>query len=119
YIAQALVHGADKPYNVALIVLDMPAVKGWASQHGVNGDEAALMKDAKVRELIGKELAHYSEDWKGYERVRNFAFLEEEFTTANDMLTPSLKLKRRNALKKYEGRIAALYAGAKADAAAG
>jgi long-chain acyl-CoA synthetase len=119
YIAQALVHGADKPYNVALIVLDLPAVKGWAEQQGLPTDDASLLKDARVRELITKELARYSEDWKGYERVRNFAFLEEEFTTANDMLTPSLKLKRRNALKKYEGRIAALYANGQADAAAG
>jgi len=33
----------------------------------------------------------------------------EDFTTANDMLTPTLKLKRRNVLAKYRGVLESLY----------
>jgi long-chain acyl-CoA synthetase len=109
FIAQALVHGADRPYNVALIVPDLAAVKGWASEQGLPADGPELLKNEKVKALIGKELERWSEDWKGYERVKKFELLAEEFTTANDMLTPSLKLKRRNALKRYEPNIQALY----------
>jgi long-chain acyl-CoA synthetase len=109
YISQALVHGADKPYNIALIVPDLGAVKGWASEQGLPADGAELLRNERVRELIKKELDRWSEDWKGYERVRKFELLEEEFTTANDMLTPSLKLKRRNVLKRYDPKIQALY----------
>jgi long-chain acyl-CoA synthetase len=109
YIAQALVHGADKPYNVALIVPDFAALQSWATEQGLSSVVAELLKNQKVKELIGSELERWSADWKGYERVKKFELLDEEFTTANDMLTPSLKLKRRNVLKRYEGRIAALY----------
>jgi long-chain acyl-CoA synthetase len=109
YIAQALVHGADKPYNVALIVPDLAALKSWASEQGLPAEDGELLQNQRVRELIGKELERWSEDWKGYERVRRFDLLAEEFTTANDMLTPSLKLKRRNVLKRYEPQLRALY----------
>jgi long-chain acyl-CoA synthetase len=109
YISQALVHGADKPFNVALIVPDFIALKGWAEQQGLNADVGNLLKDPKVRDLINAELDRWSADWKGYERVKKFDLLGEEFSTTNDMLTPSLKLKRRNVLKKYEDVIAGLY----------
>jgi long-chain acyl-CoA synthetase len=33
----------------------------------------------------------------------------EDFSTGNDMLTPSLKLKRRNVLARYGEQIEALY----------
>jgi long-chain acyl-CoA synthetase len=109
FISQAVVHGADKPFNVALIVPDLAAVKGWAAEQGLSSDPMDLLQNEKVRELIKKELERWSEDWKGYERIRKFELLDEEFTTANDMLTPSLKLKRRNVLKKYDPKIKALY----------
>jgi long-chain acyl-CoA synthetase len=109
YIAQALVHGADKPYNVALIVPDLAALKSWATEQGLPQETSALLKEKRVQELIGTELERWSVDWKGYERVRKFELLGEEFTTANDMLTPSLKLKRRNVLKVYEKQLADLY----------
>jgi long-chain acyl-CoA synthetase len=109
YIAQALVHGADKPYNVALIVPDFATLKGFAAENGLPSELPDLLKQQRVRELIGGELEKWSGDWKGYERVKKFELLDEEFTTANDMLTPSLKLKRRNVLKKYGPTLESLY----------
>jgi len=107
FIAQAMVHGANRPYNVALIVPDMGALKEWGQAHGVAGDK--LLEAEPVRKLFADELAQHSGGWKGYERVQKFALLDEEFTTANDMLTPTLKVKRRNVMKRYEDRIASLY----------
>jgi long-chain acyl-CoA synthetase len=107
FIAQAMVHGADKPYNVALLVPDRPALANWAEQNGVGADK--LLDDDRVKKLFADELARQSSEWKGFERVRKFALLSEDFTTANDMLTPTLKVKRRNVLKRYGDRIQSLY----------
>jgi long-chain acyl-CoA synthetase len=41
--------------------------------------------------------------------VQDFALISEDFTADNGMLTPSLKLKRRNVLEKYGPMIDALY----------
>ena len=48
-------------------------------------------------------------DWKSYERVKKFIIADEEFTTANDMLTPTLKVKRRNVIKRYGADLDKLY----------
>jgi len=97
FIAQVMLHGSDKPYNVAIIVPNMQ-----------NAGE--LVKDAKkLREVIAAELDKYSSDWKSYERVKKFIVADEEFTTANDMLTPTLKVKRRNVIKKYGADLDKLY----------
>jgi long-chain acyl-CoA synthetase len=97
FIAQVMLHGSDKPYNVAIIVPNMQ-----------NAGE--LVKDQKkLREVIAAELDKYSSDWKSYERVKKFIVADEEFTTANDMLTPTLKVKRRNVIKKYGADLDKLY----------
>ncbi len=95
YILQIYVDGANRPYNVALVVPDREAVQKWATEHGLSGDLDELVKREEVRSLIAGELDRFSQDFKGYERVRNFALITEEFSTENGFLTPSLKLKRR------------------------
>ena len=72
----------------------------------------ALLAAPGVRELYEKELDQYSHDvFKGFEKVRNFRFVAEEFSTDNDMLTPTLKLKRRNVIKAYQGLLDEMYVG--------
>jgi long-chain acyl-CoA synthetase len=109
FISQVMVHGADKPYNVAVIVPNFENAKKWANGNGVDADAKALLASPRMRELIAAELDKYSTDWKSYERVKRFLLLPEEFTTGNDMLTPTLKVKRRNVLKRYGSDIDKLY----------
>ena len=110
FISQVMVHGADKPYNVAVIVPNFENAKKWAADKGVDADAQKLLSSPQMRELIAAELDKYSTDWKSYERVKRFLLLPEEFTTGNDMLTPTLKVKRRNVLKRYGSDIDKLYA---------
>jgi long-chain acyl-CoA synthetase len=62
-----------------------------------------------VHRLFEEEIARQSGEFKQFEKIRRFALIREDFTTENDMLTPSLKLKRRVVLKRYGQRIMALY----------
>jgi long-chain acyl-CoA synthetase len=48
-----------------------------------------------------------------YERVREFRLVPEEFTQEAGELTPTLKLKRRVLLAKYEDLIGGMYAATK------
>src|SRR5207302_9579200 len=109
FIQQAVVFGADKPYNVALLVPDLGAVEEWAKAHGITAEKSQLLEHPEVRRLFTGELDRYSEDWKGFERVKKFMITAEPFTQENGMLTPSLKLKRRIVMAKYEERLRALY----------
>jgi len=110
YVTNVMVYGDNRPHNVALVVANHDAVKSWADKegHALSGGEAWL-EDAKVRELLSKEIEKYSEKFKGFESVQDFAVIDSDFTTENGMLTPSLKLKRRTVLEKYGPLLDALY----------
>jgi len=107
YIANVMVFGSNKPFNTALIVPDMDSLKKWATSNGVSGD---LTGDAKVQELMAQELDEHSSGFKQFEKVRKFKLIAEDFSTENDMLTPTLKLKRRVVLKSYGDDLEGLYA---------
>ena len=110
FVANVFVHGSNKPYNVALIVPDFEVLKDWALEQGLSETEpAALIKNDKVIDKIREEIESKSQGFKGYERIKNFALIEEDFTTENSMLTPSMKLKRRVVLKKYGELVESLY----------
>lgn len=107
YIANVMIFGANKPYNVALVVPDLPALKKWAAEGGVSLDDVG--SSAPVRELLEGEIAAHSKSFKRYELPKKLVITGEEFTTDNGMLTPTLKLKRRNVLKVHGDAIEALY----------
>jgi long-chain acyl-CoA synthetase len=108
YIANVFLYGDNRPHNVALVVPDLPALETHARQAGrALGDP---LHDAEVRALIRSELERLSADFKGYERPRGFALALEDFTTANGLLTPTLKLKRQAVLERHRAQIEALYA---------
>jgi long-chain acyl-CoA synthetase len=111
FILNAMIYGDNRPYNVALVVLDAEAVKQWAQGEGLSfKDDAELCASARVKSRVMAEVEKYSTEWKGFEKLKTVTLTTDDFTTANDLLTPSLKLKRRVAWQHYGAQIAALYA---------
>jgi long-chain acyl-CoA synthetase len=120
YIANAMVYGDNRIFNVALVVPDMESLKKWAEGQGVATDSAEkLLENSKVRELMMGEVEKYSAEFKGFEKIKRITLTAEDFTTQNDMITPSMKVKRRVVWQKYGPQIEALYndASAKEEAA--
>ncbi len=62
--------------------------------------------------MCWKEIDRHSRDFKGYEQIRSFVLTPDPFTTDNDLMTQTLKIKRRNVVTRYKQDIAALYAAA-------
>lgn len=109
YIAQVMLYGFNKPHNIAVVVPDFETLEKWAKQKGVDASHDALLRNPEVEELMKSEIVKFATDLKGYERPYRVLLVREEFSPENDMLTPSLKLKRRNVLAQYEQEIEALY----------
>lgn len=111
YIAQAMLYGFNKPHNVAVVVPDFESVAKWATEQGISDtSNEGLATNPKVEALILEEIEKYAGNFKGYERPKQVLLLNHEFSADNDMLTPTLKLKRRNVLETYETQIEDLYA---------
>jgi long-chain acyl-CoA synthetase len=63
-----------------------------------------------VRERIQDELDDVNSAFESYEQIKQFRIVGEEFTEDNDMLTPTMKKKRRNIVERYGDEIDSMYA---------
>jgi long-chain acyl-CoA synthetase len=111
FVANVMIYGDNKPFNVALVVPNLDTLKEWARTHGL-GDkrDEELLANERVQAKMKEELDRVSVDFKGYERVRKFTLIAEDFTLANDMLTPKLSVKRRNVMRRWGQELERLYA---------
>ncbi len=109
-ISQVLVVGDGKPFIGALVTLDPEMLPGWLANHGLpplTVEQAA--RDERVLAAIDRAVTRANEAVSRAESIRKFAVLTEEFTEANGLLTPSLKIKRKPAVERFSKEIAELY----------
>ncbi|MCA9606262.1 MAG: AMP-binding protein, partial [Myxococcales bacterium] len=109
FINQAFIDGTNKPFNVALIIPDAPALTKWATENGISGDLAALCEHERVQALLRQEIDKHSSEFKQFEKIKRFAVIPEEFTVENGLLTPKMSVKRRKVVEQYGDRMASLY----------
>jgi long-chain acyl-CoA synthetase len=109
-VEQAMIFGLNKPYTVCVIVPDFVVMEKVAKEKGLPTDKNEFVKNPAVIKLYEDEINnHLKKSFASYEIPKKLLILSEGFTTENGMLTPTLKLKRREVLKKYQGMIDALY----------
>ena len=118
-IDQIMVMGDDEKFVSALCVPNFEGVERWAEREGVDlpEDPAAICENEEVQRWIAEEIIEVNEAFSKHERIKEFRLVPDEWTPENDLLTPSLKLKRRNILDRYEERVREIY-GREATAAA-
>jgi long-chain acyl-CoA synthetase len=111
-IGQALAFGDERPYVVALLVLDGEGAPAWAKANGIEaGSLAELTEHPKVLETVAAAVASANERLARVEQVKRWRLLPAEWTIEGEELTPTLKLKRRVVQAKYADAIDALYGG--------
>jgi long-chain acyl-CoA synthetase len=107
FIANIVLYGANKPHNVAVVVVEKDAIARWATETGISvGD---VCSDHRVRRLLQDELDRLGAPFKSFERVKGVLVIDEDFTPDNGLLTPKLSVKRREVVKKYQAQLDALY----------
>src|SRR6478735_2082636 len=107
YVLNVMLYGDNKPYNVALVVIDEAAALAWAQKHGHRLTDP--LSDPALKKLVLSELEALAQGFKGYEKPRDVLLSKEDFTQENGLLTPSLKVKRKKVLEKYGAALEALY----------
>ncbi|MFF3504665.1 AMP-dependent synthetase/ligase [Streptomyces sp. NPDC003247] len=112
-IGQALVHGDNRSYLVALLVLDAEAAPAWATAHGIEAGTglADLAAHPAVRAEVERAVAAANSRLNRTEQVKRYTLLAEEWGPATGELTPSLKMRRRVIREKYGAALDGLYEG--------
>eukprot|EP00934_Nitzschia_sp_Nitz4_P008682 Nitzschia sp. Nitz4//scaffold22_size323478//280954//283102//NITZ4_000583-RA/size323478-augustus-gene-0.212-mRNA-1//1//CDS//3329543165//8672//frame0 len=107
FIAQIVLVGANRPYNVALIVPDWAVIR---THLGIdeNVSEEDVSNDHRVKDLIDEEIKAHCACRKKFEIPLKWAFVAP-FTIANNMLTPKMSIRRHNVTKAYDSLISSLY----------
>ncbi|WP_181804902.1 AMP-dependent synthetase/ligase [Streptomyces shenzhenensis] len=110
-IGQAMVHGDNRSYLVALLVLDAEAAPAWAAANGVeaDGQPAGLVRHPAVRAEVDRAVAAANTRLNRTEQVKRYALLAEEWGPATGELTPSLKMRRGVIRDKYAAELSKLY----------
>ena len=110
-VSQCLVIGDRQPFIAALVTIDEESFPAWKEQHGkpAGATVADLRNDADLRAAIEGAIAEANAAVSKAEAIKVFRILPGDFTEANGMLTPSLKVKRAVVVKEYADEIAAIY----------
>ncbi|HDP24559.1 MAG TPA: long-chain fatty acid--CoA ligase [Deltaproteobacteria bacterium] len=113
FVQNALIYGANRPYNICLIIPDPVALDGYAQKHDLPRDVQALVERDDIRSMItGEILEALKGKYGSYEIPRKFIFVVEPFTLENGMLTQTMKIKRKVIVEKYTDLIESAYRGA-------
>ena len=108
-IAQAMVHGDKHPHLVALLVPEEGYAQAWAKQNGKPNDLSVLAKDPAFQQAMAAGVERANAMLNNLERIRKFAVVDAPFTTENEMLTASLKIRRHKIREKFRATLEALY----------
>ncbi|KAL4894635.1 hypothetical protein BDV59DRAFT_175858 [Aspergillus ambiguus] len=122
YLAQGYIHGDSvQTFLVGIFGVQPDMFAPFASKvlgRTIQESEIPTVLDnEKIRKAVLKDFDRVAKKHKlaGYERVKNCALMMEPFTVENNLLTPTLKLKRPPTTKKYRQLLDELYAAANAE----
>ena len=109
-VSQVLVVGDGRPCIGALVTLDAEMLPLWLASHGLEDmDPVEAAQDPRIRAALERAVARANEAVSRAESIRTFTVLPGDFTVANGLLTPSLKVRRAQARERFAEEIDALY----------
>jgi long-chain acyl-CoA synthetase len=109
-IDQMLVVGEGRDFLTALVVPDIDTLRSIASESSVtvsNDDE--LLNSEPILKYFTDEFKRYSRGAAAHEKIRNFRLIAEPFSVENELLTPTLKPRRKLITAQYEALIVEMY----------
>ncbi len=106
---QVMVIGEGKSYLGALIVVNADHWPAFAQGLGLNPLAPATLDDPRLNAAVLARVKAAIKEFPGYARIRRVALTLEPWTVENGMMTPTLKVKRPQVLKRYQAEIADMY----------
>lgn len=108
---QAVVLGDNRPYLTLLVSPSLPHLEELAQQLQVKwSDRADLFSNPQILDALRTRVANLTSRLAHHEQIRDIRMAIEEFTMDNGLLTPTLKVKRREVEKRFAALIEDMYA---------
>ena len=104
-----MVYGDKRPHLVAVLVPDEEFAKQWAETNNATDEFEDLADNKEFVAVLAESVDRVNGGLSTIERVRRFIVATEAFSIENEMMTPSLKVRRFKVIEKYGAALEALY----------
>jgi long-chain acyl-CoA synthetase len=112
FIEQAMVLGEGRKFPAALIVPNYNNLLEWSRSAFptlANLSRLDFLNSPELKQKMGSELNRINQNFGNWEQIKKFILVPDEMTVETGELTPTLKMKRKVILKKYEREIEEIY----------
>ena len=111
FIEQIVVVGENQKFAAALIRPDFAFLKDWCKAHNIPfTTNEEIIQNEEVKKRFDKEVKKLNEGLGEVEKVKKYQLIADEWTIANGILTPTLKVKRKVVMERYCEQIEKLFA---------
>jgi long-chain acyl-CoA synthetase len=108
---QVLVVGEGRSHLSALVVLSADLWPGLALEYGLDPEREQSLDDPRLHKDMLRRIREALRDFPGYAKIRRVTLSLEPWSVDNGLLTPTLKVKRREVLGRYAEQVERMYAG--------
>jgi long-chain acyl-CoA synthetase len=111
FIEQIMVIGDGQKMPAALIQPSFDFVKEWAVIHGIEAGKSneEIISNEKVIARIQEEIDTLNEKFGNWEKIKRFELTPDVWSIEGGQLTPTLKLKRKIVMEKYQDLFHKIY----------
>ena len=116
FVDQVVMLGDKKKFPIILVVPSFQAFRVALPGKVVNEEDRLRFQDhPSLLRVVESDIAPQIAALARYERPKRVLIVADTFSVANGLLTPTLKIKRREIAQRYADRIESLYAEAEAE----
>lgn len=107
---QVMIVGEARPYITALVVVNDTLFTQLCEEVGVDPKADDHNNNRDLRARLVKRIRHAAKHFPQYGVPRNIYILREHWTPENSLLTPTMKMRRRQILERFAEEVESLYA---------
>ena len=107
---QVMIVGEARPYITALVVVNDTLFTQLCEEIGVDPKADDHNNNRDLRARLVKRIRHAAKHFPQYGVPRNIYILREHWTPENGLLTPTMKMRRRQILERFADEVESLYA---------
>ncbi len=110
FIENVALVGDGEKFVAAIIQPNLEELKIWARQNDIKiNSNKELIENIKVVQLFKEIIAKFNPLFGKIEQVKDFILVEEEWSVENEMVTATMKLRRKKIKEYYYPQIKSIY----------
>ena len=108
---QVMVLGEGKPYLSAIVVLNPDTWPKLAASLGLDSTAPEALTDRRTLDAVLEQIAAQMGEFPGYAKIIKVTLSFDPWTVDDGLITPTLKLRRKQIMERFADAIEAMYSG--------